>query len=278
MTKVILHLSTDIQGTDTVDLEFKPRSHSAATKWLECLRSVGDRSPHNYAYLIKEKDLPMITDRIDTAIRSSSELLEFLGDRDLTMSYDLVNTVHRFIELHKDQAHIHLTLHNDIHMWEGLTKDLAYPAEERAKWNVPWKIQWNPPGQYIPFDPEDYLLYGTERTNNFLMQDFAHVGRDPFNSFKFRDDRSMETSCVIQHAVTSGFFWIKQDDSGNYTNQEAEFRNWVKENMWFFSSAGVVDEYDPRLCFGRMILADGIEDYSNLDSRYEYVLGVRVVN
>lgn len=278
MSKIILHLSADKAGTDTVDLSFTLRPHSLSNKWVKCLHEVGDRIPFNYAYLIKPKDLPEISERITETILKSPDLLEFLKDKDLTISYDLVNTIHRYIELHNNLAHIYLQLHNDIHMWEGLTKDSAFSPEERATWDVPWKIMWNPPATNIPFDSEDYLHYGTERVGNFLMIDYAHVGRDPFNSYKFRDDRSLETSCTIQHAVTSGFYWIKQDDSGNYTREESGFRAWVKENLWFFGQSGITDEHDPRLCFGRAIVADGDDNYSQIDAKYEYVLKVSVVD
>lgn len=278
MTKIILHMSADKVGTDTVDLSFTLRSHSAAKKWVKCLNEIGDRVPFNYAYSVKVKDLPEISARINETISNSPDLLEFLAGQDLTISYELVNSIHRYIELHKNLAHIYLQLHNDIHLWEGLTKDMAFSEDERATWNVPWKIMWNPPATNIPFDLVDYLQYGTERVGNFLMIDYAHVGRDPFNSYKFRDDRSLETSCLIQHAVTSGFYWIKQDDSGNFIREEANFRAWVKEKMWFFSQSGIVDEYDPRLCFGRMIVADGDKDYTQLDAKYEYVLKVSVAD
>ena len=46
--------------------------------------------------------------------------------------------------------------------------------------------------------------------------------------------------------------------------------------MWYFKQAGLTDEYDPRLCFGRMILADGCDDYTDLDPRYKFILKVTV--
>jgi hypothetical protein len=47
--------------------------------------------------------------------------------------------------------------------------------------------------------------------------------------------------------------------------------------MDFFSKSGVKDCQDPKLSFGRIILADGDEDYTKLDPRYEFVLRVDVV-
>lgn len=272
MTKVILTASADLRGHDKLDLEFIPRDHSAAQKWLNCLRSVGTRPPWKWGYTASHKDLPRIAERIRKTVLASdlkdTYLKEFVVNGDIEISQEVVNNVHRFVEDHKSEAAWHLQLHNDIHYWEGIMMGDANPS-----WR---KIMWNPPGLYIPFDSNDYELYTTEDCSNYLMQDFAHVGRDPFNSFTFRDDLSLEKSCVIQHAVTSGFKWVKKNDSRNYTDHEIDFRAWVKKNMWFFGPAGVKDEYDPKLCFGRMILAEGVEDYSQLDPKYEFILRVTV--
>jgi hypothetical protein len=272
MTLVVLTAAADLRGQDSLDLEFRIRDHNAAQKWAQCLRSVEHRAPWKWGYTASADDLGRIEQRIKHAILNSelrnTYLRDFVINDNITVSQDVVNTVHRFVEDHKAQAAWHLQLHNDIHYWEGIKKGDASPS-----WR---KIMWNPPGTYIDFSPEDYLLYDTESCDNFLMQDFAHVGRDPFNSYTFRDDLKLESSCVIQHAVTSGFKWVIRDDSTNYTDHETEFRQWVSDHMWYFQQAGVQNQYDPRLCFGRMILADGCEDYTQLDPRYKFILKVRV--
>jgi len=272
LTKVVLTVANDLKGHDKLDLVFQPRSHGASEKWLQCLRSVQNRAPWKWGYTATTDDLSRIESRIRKAILDSSVLSsylsEFIHDTDVVVTQDVINSTHRFVEDHADQAAWHLQLHNDIHYWEGIQKGNANPS-----WR---KIMWNPPGEYIDFSPDDYLLYGTESCDNFLMQDFAHVGRDPFNSYTFRDDQKLENSCVIQHAVTSGFKWILKDDSENYTAHEVGFRKWVQSNWHHFGSAGLTDQYDPRLCFGRMILADGTEDYTKLGARYKFILKVTV--
>ena len=269
--KVVLTAAADLRGQDTVDLEFTVRDHSAARKWTECLRSVGSRAPWKWGYTHGTKDLPRLEARIKKSILTTdlrdTYLKEYIVNNDVEITQEVVNATHRFIEDHQDLAAGHLELHNDIHYWEGITTG----TDNNNGWQ---KIMWNPPGLYIPFDDIDYTLYTTEPCDNFLMQDFAHVGRDPFNSFTFRDDRSLGTSCVIQHAVTSGFKWIKSDDSSAFIDNETEFRQWVRDNMAFFGQCGVADEYDPKLSFGRIILADPVENYQ-LDDRYQFILRVR---
>ena len=51
-------------------------------------------------------------------------------------------------------------------------------------------------------------------------------------------------------------------------HREKEFRKWVDDNMWFFSKAGIKNSYDKKLSFGRMILADGDEDWTKIDPKY----------
>lgn len=270
-THVILKVAKDLKGQESQDLVFNVRPHRAAEKWIQCLKSVQHRAPWKWGYTASTQDLDRITQRIKKTLLDSdlveNYLSEFVHDGDITINQEVVNATHRFVEDHKSQAAWHLQLHNDIHFWEGITKCGFSPDR---------KIMWNPPGITIPFDTEDYLQFSTEASMNFLIQDFAHVGRDPFNSFIFRDDQKMENSCVIQHEITSGFKWIILDDRVNYVRQEQKFREWVKQHWHFFSTAGLENEYDPRLCFGRMILAEGAEDYSDISKNYKFILKVTV--
>ena len=272
MNKVILTSAKDLKGHEKLDLIFNVRDHGAAQKWIQCLNTVTHRAPWKWGYTASTDDLARITDRIKNAVLTSeladTYLSEYVQNGDIHVTQDVVNATHRYVEDHADKAAWHLQLHNDIHYWEGIQKGNANPS-----WR---KIMWNPPGDYIDFSSDDYLLYSTESCDNFLMQDFAHVGRDPFNSYTFRDDQKLQNSCVIQHAVTSGFKWILKDDSENYTAHETEFRKWIKSNWHHFGSAGLSDQYDPRLCFGRMILADGAEDYTALDPSYKFILKVAI--
>lgn len=273
MTKVILKAAADLRGNDSIDLVFTPRNIPPVNDWLECLRSVSGKTPWKWGYTASQKDLSRIQDRIKKAVLTTdlkdSYLKQHIVGNDIEINQAVINDIHRFVEDHKDSAFLHLNLHNDIHYWEGIMQGNATPT-----WR---KVMWNPPGIYVPYKDDYYRYYSTEACDNFLMQDFAHVGRDPFNSFTFRDDLSMETSCVIQHSVTSGFKWIFKDDSSHYISHESDFRQWVKNNMDFFAASGIKDEHDHKLCFGRMILADGDEDYTKLDPRYEFILKVDVV-
>lgn len=272
MTQVMLTVAKDLRGQEKQDLLFNVRTHGAAVKWIQCLQSVQHRVPWKWGYTASAADLPRLEARITQTLLASdltdSYLSEFIHNGELTVTQDVINATHRYVEDHQSQAAWHLQLHNDIHYWEGIRRGAANPS-----WK---KIMWNPPGDYIEFDPADYELYDTEPCANFLMQDFAHVGRDPFNSFTFRDDQVLGSSCVIQHAVTSGFKWIKTDDHVNYVAHETQFRQWVRQNWHHFGSAGLIDEHDPRLCFGRMILADGADDYAQLSPDYKFVLKVTV--
>jgi hypothetical protein len=272
MPKVILRAAADLYGRDVVELSFTSRSYPAVEKWLECLRSVSGKTPWKWGYTASHKDLPKIERRIKDAVLKSdlkdTYLKQYIVNDDLPISQDVVNAIHRFVEDHKQDASVHLGLHNDIHYWEGIQQGQADPT-----WR---KIMWNPPGIYIPYSEDDYDYYTTEACGNFLAQDFAHVGRDPFNSFTFRDDSSLETSCVIQHSITSGFKWFFYDDSHQFLSQELAFREWVDDNIDFFRDRGVADKHSKKLSFGRMIMADGDDDYTKIDKKYEFILGVEV--
>jgi len=275
MTKIVLQAAADLRGRDTMDLVFTPRDYPAVNKWIKCLRSIEGRSPWKWGYTASLKDLPKIEQRIKHSVLNSdlkdTYLKNYIVDGDISVTQDVVNSIHRFVEDHKKDAAWHLDLHVDIHHWEGIVNSTIKDVIGSRR-----KIIWNPPGIYIPYDDIDYDQYTTQSCSNFLHHDFAHVGRDPFNSFTFRDDLSMETSCVIQHSVTAGFNWVWYDDSILYTNKEKEFRKWVDDNMWFFSKAGIKNSYDKKLSFGRMILADGDEDWTKIDPKYEFILRVDV--
>jgi hypothetical protein len=86
-----------------------------------------------------------------------------------------------------------------------------------------------------------------------------------------QDDTSLYTSCVIQHKVGTGVKWFLPDDSHIFADQQG-FQAWVSEHQEFFSKQwGINTTDDPRLCHGRIIIAEGAEDYRNLDRTWDYV-------
>lgn len=272
MPQVILTVAKDLKGHEKFDLTFNIRPHAISQKWLQCLSGVEHRAPWKWGFTASADDLPRVEARIRKTLLESelvnTYLSDFITDGDIIVTQDVVNATHRFVEDHKSEAAWHLQLHNDIHYWEGIQKGDARPG-----WH---KIIWNPPGDYLHFDETDYALYNTDYCDNFLALDFAHVGRDPFNSYHFRDDLKLSQSCVMQNAVSSGFKWIKYDDSHKYTEHETEFRAWVRDHLWYFSDAGITDEYDPRLCFGRIILADGQDTMRVVNNHTDHKFIIKV--
>ena len=268
-TKFIVRTARSPESKEFLDLEFAVRPGSYSSKWIECIKSVQGKNPYNYGFpKFLETSPDVYKERIAQTLASSAEIQDFLleiGINDFSnIDQDLVNNIHRYIEHHKHLAAQHLTLHNDIHylesIWDGGI-DVVFK-----------KMIWVPPGTMIDMDIEDYLDFTTEPCVNFIQDDFSHVGRSPHNSFLTKDDTSLETSCVIQHKVGSGVKWFIPDDSHIFNDVQG-FRDWVTENQEFFRSRwGIDTNTDPRLCFGRIIIAEGIEDYSKIDRSFDYIV------
>ena len=250
-----------------MDLEFNIRSGSYASKWATCMASVRGLPPYRHSYpRFLETDPGIYQERIQLAVSQDADIQEFLSNADMHISdinQDVVNAIHRYIEHHKHQAAHHLTLHNDIHYLESIW--------DGAREVVFKKLQWVPPGTMIDMDLADYAEFTTEPCVNFIQDDFSHVGRSPHNSYLMQDDTSLYTSCVIQHKVGTGVKWFLPDDSHIFDDRQG-FQAWVSEHQEFFSKQwGINTTDDPRLCHGRIIIAEGAEDYRNLDRTWDYV-------
>jgi len=270
MKKFIIRCAKSPQGQEFLDLEFNIRPGSYSNKWIKCIRSVQNKVPRDYGFpKFLEHDAGVYEERITKAIKNDSSIMKFLLDKQInctTINQELVNTVHRYIEHNKEHAAEHLQLHNDIHyiesIWQGAT-DVVFK-----------KIQWVPPGLLIDMTLDDYQEFTTEPCTNFIQDDFSHVGRSPHNSFLHQDDASLYTSCVIQHKVGSGTKWFIPDDSHIFNDVQG-FKSWVSQHQEFFKNRwGIETNDDPRLCFGRIIIATGCDDYSRIDRSYDYVVRV----
>jgi hypothetical protein len=268
MKKFIIRCARRPDGKEYIDLEFDIRPGSYSSKWVECIRSVQDRIPSYYGFPKFFKQDPAIYQkRIASAIKDDTHIRTFLENSEVDSSIinqELVNTVHRFIEHNKDQASLHLRLHNDIHylesIWQG-SQEVVFK-----------KLQWIPPGSMIDMTLDDYQEFTTEPCTNFIQDDFSHVGRSPHNSYLHQDDSSLYTSCVIQHQVGSGTKWFIPDDSHIFNDREG-FKAWVQQHQEFFRKQwGIETDDDPRLCFGRIIIATGCSDYSCIDRSFDYIV------
>lgn len=263
MTKFIVTCARSPEGRETLDLEFNIRPGSYSTKWVQCIKSVQDLPPYQYGFpKFLEADPSVYEARILAAIEQDTDIQKFVGSWTV-IDQNLVNTVHRFIEHNQPKAAQHLTLHNDIHYLESIWKG--------ANEVVFKKLQWVPPGLLIDMTLDDYREFTTEPCTNFIQDDFSHVGRSPHNSFLYGDDTSLYTSCVIQHRVGSGVKWFLPDDSHIFGNVKG-FQDWVAQHQDFFRKQWGIDTVtDPKLCYGRIIIADGVEDYSKMDRTYDYI-------
>lgn len=243
--RAIITLSHVERSTDTVDVEFKLNDHSYAQKWAECIKSV-QGAPNDFGFPRRlEEDPEIYQARIQAQLDLIPEL-EFT-----VIDQDAVNTIHRYIEDNHEQADKLLTLHNDIHYLESLW--------EGAREVVFKKLQWVPPGIRIPMEPEDYKCYTTQPCENYLEADFSHVGRTPHNTWYYKDDTSLSTSCRIQEDVTSGCMWWFKDNSHIYEDRKG-FVEWFYDNRSYFSRKyGISWPHDPRMCYGRVILATADE-------------------
>jgi len=268
MKKFVIRCAKHPEGKEFLDLEFDIRAGSYSSKWVDCIKSVQDKTPRDYGFpKFLEHDAGVYEDRITKAIDEDTAIQKFLDDSNIDktkIDQLLVNTVHRYIEYNKDQAAHHLQLHNDIHylesIWQGAT-DVVFK-----------KIQWVPPGLLIDMTLDDYQEFTTEPCTNFIQDDFSHVGRSPHNSYLYQDDTSLYTSCVIQHKVGSGVKWFIPDDSHIFSDIK-EFRDWVSQHQNFFKNQwGIETNDDPRLCFGRIILATGCDNYSKIDRSFDYIV------
>lgn len=274
MKKFIIRCAKNPNSKEFLDLEFNIRPGSYSSKWIDCIRSVEHLPPHQYGFpKWLEHDAGVYEQRIADALNNNTDIQKFLVDSNIdktVINQALVNTVHRYIEHNKQHAAEHLVLHNDIHylesIWEGAT-DVVFK-----------KLQWVPPGLMINMTLDDYHEFTTEPCTNFIQDDFSHVGRSPHNSYLYQDDTSLYTSCVIQHKVGSGVKWFIPDDSHIFNDVQG-FRNWVTKHQAFFQKQwGIETNTDPRLCYGRIIIATGCNDYSNIDRRYDYIVNAFISN
>lgn len=275
MTKFIIRCSQSPTSQQYLDLEFKIRPGSYSSKWIECIKSVQGLPPNQYGFpKFMESSPAVYEERILVALDSDKEIQDFLHESGINdyknINQHLVNTVHRFIEHNKPKAAQHLTLHNDIHYLESIWKG--------ANEVVFKKLQWVPPGLMIDMTIDDYKDFTTEPAVNFIQDDFSHVGRCPHNSFLYGDDSSLYTSCVIQHKVGSGVKWFIPDDSHIFQDV-AGFRDWVSQHQEFFKQQwGIETNTDPRLCLGRIIIAEGVEDYSKIDRTFDYITEAFIID
>jgi hypothetical protein len=273
LRKFIVRCAKNPDGKEFLDLEFDIRPGSYSSKWIDCIRSVEHLPPHQYGFpKWLEHDAGVYEQRIADALNNNTDIQKFLLESNIdktVINQDLVNTVHRYIEHNKQHAAEHLVLHNDIHylesIWEGAT-DVVFK-----------KLQWVPPGLMIDMTLDDYQEFTTEPCTNFIQDDFSHVGRSPHNSYLYQDDTSLYTSCVIQHKVGSGVKWFIPDDSHIFRDVQG-FKNWVSEHQEFFRKQwGIETNNDPRLCYGRIIIAEGVEDYSRIDRSFDFVVKAFII-
>jgi hypothetical protein len=268
LPKFIIRCARNPDSKEFLDLEFDIRPGSYSSKWIDCVRSVQHRPPHQYGFpKWQEHDAGVYEQRIADTLNNDPDIQKFLSDSGIDrtiINQALVNTVHRYIEHNKQHAAQHLVLHNDIHylesIWEGAT-DVVFK-----------KLQWVPPGLLIDMTLDDYQEFTTEPCTNFIQDDFSHVGRSPHNSYLYQDDASLYTSCVIQHKVGSGVKWFIPDDSHIFGDVQG-FRAWVSEHQEFFQNQwGIETNDDPRLCHGRIIIATGCDDYSRVDRQFDFIV------
>ena len=335
MTKFIIRCAKNPNGKEFIDLEFNIRPGSYSSKWIECIKSVQDRPPHQYGFpKWTERDPKILIERIREAIYSNVELKLFVLEKgfslDQSISTTLINCIHRYLEENQVNVDYLLNLHNDIHYLESVWEDTKELLKHKLKFvpkslmeniklsikitvdeflkeyqsknieqniynitndinvledcrqelytdalpnaGIFKKLQWIPPGKMIDMTQDDYKEFTTEPCWNFIQDDFNHVGRSPHNSFSYQDDTSLYSSCVIQHKVGSGIKWFIPDDSHLY-NDKKTFQDWVSQHQDFFKSRwGIETNDDPRLCFGRIIIATGCDDYSRIDRSYDYVV------
>jgi hypothetical protein len=273
LRKFIVRCARNPDGREFLDLEFNIRPGSYSSKWIDCIRSVEHLPPHQYGFpKWLEHDAGVYEQRIADALNNNTDIQEFLLDSNIdriVINQDLVNAVHRYIEHNHQHAAEHLVLHNDIHylesIWEGAT-DVVFK-----------KLQWVPPGLMIDMTLDDYKEFTTEPCTNFIQDDFSHVGRSPHNSYLYQDDSSLYTSCVIQHKVGSGAKWFIPDDSHIFKDERG-FRSWVSEHQAFFKKQWAIEtNTDPRLCHGRIIIAEGVEDYSRIDRSFDFVVKAFII-
>jgi hypothetical protein len=263
MSKFIIRTARGPESREFLDLEFNIRPGSYSTKWKECIQSVAGKTPYQHGFpKFLEADPSVYEQRILEAIEQDQDIQDFVGNF-TAIDQQVVNTVHRFIEHNKAKAAEHLELHNNIHYLESIWKG--------ANEVVFKKLQWVPPGTLIDMTLDDYKEFTTEPCTNFIQDDFSHVGRSPHNSFLYGDDTSLYTSCVIQHKVGSGVKWFLPDDSHIF-NDKLAFQDWVAQHQEFFRTQWAIETTtDPRLCMGRIIIAEGAEDYSKMDRTFDYI-------
>ena len=271
MKKFIIRCASHPDGREFLDLEFNVRPGRYSDKWVECIRSIQGIPPYDYQLpIFGANDPGVYQQRIISAVAAGPVLAQFLQSQGITdfddVNQHVINTIHRFVEHNKSRTDLHLGIHNDIHLLEGA------PLESGDL--VMRKLKWVPPGLVVDMEYDDYLDYTTEPCKNFIQADFSHVGRSPHNSFLTCDDTSLETSCVIQHKVNSGAEWYLGTSHHVFDDVQG-FRDWVSENQEFFRTRwGIETNTDPRLCFGRIILATGAEDYTKIDKTFKYITSV----
>lgn len=194
------------------------------------------------------------------------------NDLKLELNSVIKQTIENYIDRYQAQSQFRTQLSADLNLLVENLNNYGSDLPELPNAGIFKKIQWVPPGLMIDMTIDDYREFTIEPCVNFIQDDFSHVGRSPHNSYLYQDDTSLYTSCVMQHKVGSGVKWFIPDDSHIYNNKK-EFQEWVRQHQEFFKNQwGIETNDDPRLCFGRVILATGCDDYSNVDRSYDYIV------
>ena len=201
-------------------------------------------------------------------------------DLKLELKSIIKQTVENYIDRYQIQSQDHVLekqLQTDLNALGESFSEYGSDLPELPNAGILKKLQWVPPGRLIDMTSDDYKEVTTEPCTNFIQDDFSHVGRSPHNSYLYQDDSSLYTSCVIQHKVGSGAKWFIPDDSHIFKDERG-FRNWVSEHQEFFRKQWDIEtNNDPRLCFGRIIIAEGAEDYSRIDRQFDLIVKAFII-
>lgn len=196
-------------------------------------------------------------------------------DLKLELKSVIKQTIENYVDRYQEQSRENVfqkQLSTDLNLLGETFSEYGSDLPELPNAGILKKLQWVPPGRMIDMTMDDYREFTTEPCTNFIQDDFSHVGRSPHNSYLYQDDSSLYTSCVIQHKVGSGAKWFIPDDSHIFKD-ELGFRDWVSQHQKFFQNQwGIETNDDPRLCYGRIIIATGCSDYSSIDRSYDYIV------
>jgi hypothetical protein len=191
LPKFIIRCARNPDSKEFLDLEFDIRPGSYSSKWIDCIRSVEHLPPYQYGFpKWVERDPGIFMKRVREQINSNANIQKFLIEQDVSyqgqLTPKIVNTVHRYLEVHDFHIDELLTLHNDIHYLESVWEDSRQMLDRKLsivpddlKLELKNVVKKTVENYIIEYQKHDYVLQKQLQSDlSCLVENFSEYGSE----------------------------------------------------------------------------------------------------